>query len=338
MRYGLLVLSLFMFPSSAFARDFIHIVGSSTVFPFVAAAAEQFGRTTSYRTPIVEATGTGGGLKMFCAGSGADTPDIANASRTIKPAEIQDCVAHGVSDIIELKLGYDGIVFVSSVKSADFALTRDALFLALVRDVPRDGKLVKNPYKTWQQIDESLPALPIEIYGPPPTSGTRDAFSELVMEQGCKLHPEYARHYADPDELKQHCQSLREDGVYIEAGENDNLIVQKLSNNDQALAVFGYSFLEQNAAIIKAHSIDGVEPTFTAIISGKYTVSRSLYAYVKKAHIGKIPGIGEFMRALVSDEAVGDDGYLILKGLLPLPQKEHAKMIAIAKAQTTLIH
>lgn len=338
MRYRFLVFLILILPSSAFARDFIHIVGSSTVFPFVAAAAEQFGRTTAYRTPIVEATGTGGGLKMFCSGSGTDTPDIANASRSIKPAEIQDCAEHGIKDIIEIKLGYDGIVFVSSVKSPDFALTRNALFLALAREIPRDGTLIKNPYKTWQEIDKSLPALPIEVYGPPPTSGTRDAFSELVMEQGCKLHPEYAKHYSNPDELKQHCQSLREDGVYIEAGENDNLIVQKLSNNDKAVAVFGYSFLEQNASTIKAHSIDGVEPTFAAIISGKYAVARSLYVYVKKAHINKIPGIGEFINSLVSDEAVGDDGYLILKGLLPLPKKEHDLMKVIAAEQRILAH
>lgn len=336
MRIALCIISIMLFPTIALARDFIHIVGSSTVFPFSAASAEQFGRATRFRTPIVEATGTGGGMKMFCAGVGLDTPDLANASRKIRPIEIEDCKTHGVKNIIELKLGYDGIVFVSSVKSPNFILTKKVLFLALAREIPFRGKLIKNPYKTWDEIDKRLPKIAIEMYGPPPTSGTRDAFSELIMEQACETFPEYAKSYSDPEHFKQHCQSLREDGVYIEAGENDNIIVQKLSTNHHALAIFGYSFLEQNASVIRAHAIDGVYPSFAAILSGKYAVSRSLYTYVKKAHIGKIPGIAEFIQELVSDEAVGDDGYLILKGLLPLNKKEHEQVKLVAQMQTVL--
>lgn len=320
-----------LLPGAAFARDAIHSVGSSTVFPFVAAAAEQFGRRSEFRTPIVEATGTGGGLKMFCSGVGLGTPDIANASRQIKPAEVEDCKKHGVTDIVELKIGYDGIVFVTSVKGADFELTRDILFKALARQVPVKGALADNPYTRWSDIDASLPHSQIRVYGPPPTSGTRDAFVELVMLEACKKIPEYASRYADEDERKQQCQQLREDGRYIEAGENDNLLVQKLSNDDVALAILGYSFLEQNAALVKPHAIDGVRPGFKAIISGQYKVARSLFVYFKKAHAGKVDGLEAFAAELTSDAASGADGYLVMKGLLPLPAAEHEAVKRVAR-------
>lgn len=305
------------------ARDQIRVVGSSTVFPFVAAAAEQFGRQDRFRTPIVESTGTGGGIKMFCDGVGDDMPDMANASRPIKPSEVEQCNAHGVHDIVELKLGYDGIVLANARKSPNFDLTREELFLALARDVPDGGKLVRNPYTRWKQINASLPDVPITIYGPPPTSGTRDAFVELVMLESCKTFASYRLAYSDDESYKNHCSLMREDGVFVEAGEDDNIIVQKLHNNPDALGVFGYSFLEQNIAMVKANPIDGTMPSFDAIVSGKYHVARSLFTYVKGEHIGKIPGLGEFAQLLVSDASVGMEGYLIMKGLLPLPKPEH---------------
>ena len=320
-----------LIPAHAFARDAIHSVGSSTVFPFVAAAAEQFGRRGAFRTPIVESTGTGGGLKMFCSGVGLNTPDMANASRQIKPSEVADCKAHGVKQIIELKLGYDGIVFVTSVKGEDFGFTRDVIFKALAREVPSKGALILNPYTQWNEIDPSLPAIPIRVYGPPPTSGTRDAFVELVMLEACKAIPAYASTYANEDERKQKCQQLREDGVYIEAGENDNLLVQKLSNDDVAVAILGYSFLEQNASLVKPHSVDGVMPGFDAIVDGRYRVARSLFTYIKKDHEAKVPGLAAFAAELTSDAAVGADGYLIMKGLLPLPKVEHESVKTIAR-------
>jgi phosphate transport system substrate-binding protein len=329
--FPLLLIIFLSLPASGFAREAIHIVGSSTVFPFVAAAAEQFGRKGMFRTPIVEATGTGGGIKMFCSSVGLNTPDMVNASRPIKPAEIAECVKHGVADIVELKLGYDGIVFVTSVKGADFPLSRDILFKALAREVPVKGELVTNPYKHWREIDPKLPDTQIRVYGPPPTSGTRDAFSELVMVELCKNNPVFRTRYPQEEIRKLQCQQLREDGVYIEAGENDNLMVQKLSSDDVSLAIFGYSFLEQNGAVIKAHPVDGVMPEFAAITSGKYPVARSLYTYIKAAHQDEVAGLKEFAQSLTSDDAVGDDGYLVMKGLLPLPKTEHDAMKRISK-------
>lgn len=318
-------------PAHAQAREQLRIVGSSTVFPFVAAAAEQFGRKGEFRTPIVEATGTGGGIKMFCSGVGLDYPDMANASRTIKDSEVELCAKNGVKDITELKIGYDGIVLANARASASYPLTLRSLFLALVREVPRGGKLVANPYKTWREIDAKLPDAVIEIYGPPPSSGTRDAFVELVMEAGCKLVPEMKQLEMDEKKLKKRCSAMREDGVFVEAGEDDNLIVQKLINNPNALGVFGYSFLEGNAATVKANAIDGIFPTYEAIEAGDYRVARSLFVYVKNAHVGKVSGLGEFARELTSDAATGVDGYLVMKkGLLPLGDDDHAAMKKVA--------
>jgi phosphate transport system substrate-binding protein len=318
-----LLLLIVMFPHLAMAREQIRIVGSSTVFPFVAAAAEQFGRSSDFRTPIVEATGTGGGIKMFCEGVGERTADMVNASRPIKPVEVEDCAAHGVQAITELTLGYDGIVLANARQSPAFALSRRALFLALAREVPKDGALVPNPYHTWREIDPKLPATPIQLYGPPPTSGTRDAFSELVMEVGCEAFPAFTKAYPDKELRKKQCMAVREDGAYIEAGEDDNLIVQKLTTNTDALGIFGYSFLEQNAARVKANSVDGVMPDTNAIVRGTYKVARSLFVYVKGEQVGHVPGIAEFANFLVGDAAVGPEGYLIMKGLLPLPKAQH---------------
>lgn len=325
----LVALTLIIFALPAFARDQIRVVGSSTVFPFVAAAAEQFGRDEQFRTPIVESTGTGGGIKMFCDGLGEQFPDMVNASRAIKPAEIAQCKANGVTEITELKIGYDGIVLANAQSSPTYKLGIKTLFLALARNVP-DGKggLKINTNKTWKQVDASLPDVAIEVYGPPPTSGTRDAFSELVMEHGCKLFPEFAAKYADKEVLKKECMMVREDGAFIEAGENDNLIVQKLTGNPHALGIFGYSFLEQNAALVKANPIDGVMPSFADIVAGNYEVARSLYVYVKNQQ--DVPGLKEFAQLITSDAAVGDDGFLIMKGLLPLHHEEHDVMKKIS--------
>lgn len=314
------------------ARDQIRAVGSSTVYPFTTTVAEEFGKTSSFKTPVVESTGTGGGFKLFCSGADEASPDISNASRTIKATEIELCKTNGVQDIIEVKIGYDGIVLANSIKAPHYKLSKQQVFQALARQVPVDGKLVNNPYKKWSDIDKSLPNEAIEVYGPPPTSGTRDAFVELVMLEGCKAFPEFATTYKDEEGLKNACSLLREDGKFIEAGENDNLIVQKLTTNPHALGIFGYSFLEQNGETVQGSHIDGMQPTYENIASGSYSISRPLYVYVKKAHIGVIPGIKEFIQEYTSEKAMGEEGYLSTKGLIPLPKEEFAKVVAKLKA------
>ena len=248
-------------------RDYVYIVGSSTVYPFATVVAERFGRGSEFKTPKVESTGSGGGLKLFCDGIGVDYPDIANASRAIKQSEIDNCAKNGVSEIVEVKIGYDGIVIANSVAAVDLPLTRKDIYLALARQVPgsKDGELIDNPYKTWKDVNAALPAQAIEVLGPPPTSGTRDAFVELAMEGGCSEIPWIkALNGSDGDRFKTVCHTIREDGRYIEAGENDNLIVQKLEANPGAVGIFGFSFLDQNAEKVKGATVDGVEPTFDA--------------------------------------------------------------------------
>ena len=333
MRYTPLLIAIAIaLPATATAREQIRAVGSTTVFPFVAAAGEQFGREGQFRTPIVEATGTGGGFKTFCSGVGAEFPDIADASRPIKPAETALCKKNGVDRIAELKIGYDGIVIANARSSPDFKLTRADVFLALARDVPRGGKLVPNPYKTWREIRPALPDQPIVVYGSPPTSGTRDAFVELVMLPGCKQFPAYKSAYPNEEDFKHACSYMREDGALIEAGENGNLIIQKLLHNEAALGIFGYSYLEQNASRVKAGAIEGIAPNAATITSGRYTLARSLYVYVKRAHLTRIPGLKPFVERITSDAATGADGYLTLRGLLPLPQAEHDAVKRAAEA------
>ncbi len=309
---------------AAEARDQIRIVGSSTVFPFSTAVAERFGKTTSFKTPVVESTGSGGGLKLFCAGVGVGHPDIANSSRRIKASEVEMCAGNGVSEIIEVKVGYDGIVIANSKKAAQFGLTLRDLYLALAKDVPDgNGKLIPNPYKTWKDVNPALPATKIEVLGPPPTSGTRDAFVELALEGGCETFDSLkALKETDSSRYKAICHTIREDGAYVEAGENDNLIVQKLEANPDALGVFGFSFLDQNSDKVRGSKINGVEPDFDEIADGNYPVSRPLYFYAKKAHVGVIPGIAEFLAEFTSDRAWGEDGYLADKGLIPMPDEE----------------
>ena len=311
---------------TAQARDQIRIVGSSTVFPFATAVAEQFGKTTKFKTPVVESTGSGGGLKLFCAGVGVNHPDITNASRRIKTSEIKRCAKNGVTDITEVKLGFDGIVLANSKKAAKTTLTLRQVFLALARKVPGDktgATLIDNPYKKWSDIDPSLPNAKIEVLGPPPTSGTRDAFVELAMEGGCKNFSAIkAIRKSQKKKYKAICHSIREDGAFVEAGENDNLIVQKLIANPQAYGVFGYSFLDQNADTVQGSIVNGTAPTFENISAGKYKISRSLYFYVKKAHANVIPGVRDYVRAFTSEKAFGPDGYLVDKGLIPLADKD----------------
>ncbi|MCZ4281267.1 PstS family phosphate ABC transporter substrate-binding protein [Kiloniella laminariae] len=307
---------------AAQARDQIRIVGSSTVFPFSTTVAETFGKTTGFKTPVVESTGSGGGMKLFCAGVGVEHPDITNASRRIKSSEYEDCTKNGVS-ITEVKIGFDGIVLANSKASERFELTLQQVFMALAKQVPVDGKLVDNPYQKWSDIDPSLPDSKIEVLGPPPTSGTRDAFVELAMEGGAKKFDSLADlRKSDKKAFAAVAHTIREDGAYIEAGENDNLIIQKLEANPKALGIFGFSFLDQNADKIQGSIIEQTEPTFDNIASGDYGVSRSLYFYVKKEHVGSVPGIAEFVKAFTSEDAWGDEGYLADKGLIPLPAKE----------------
>jgi phosphate transport system substrate-binding protein len=309
-------------PIAASARDQIRIVGSSTVYPFATVVAEEFGRGGSFKTPIIESTGTGGGLKLFCAGVGVDHPDMTNASRGIKQSEVDLCAKNGVTEITEIQIGYDGIVLANSKATARQTLTLRQIFLALAKQIPApNGELVANPHQTWKDVDPSLPDTPIEVLGPPPTSGTRDAFNELALEGGCKTFPDLAAlKKSEKSRYKQICRSVREDGAYVEAGENDNLIVQKLVANPNALGVFGFSFLDQNADAIQGSSVDDVDPTFEAISAGDYPVSRSLYFYVKNAHASSIPGMLEYVIEFTSEKAIGDDGYLADRGLIPAPK------------------
>jgi phosphate transport system substrate-binding protein len=323
--------------SVAQARDFIRVVGSSTVYPFTAAVAEQFGKGGKFKTPVVESTGTGGGFKLFCAGVGPDNPDLSDASRAIKQSEIDTCAKNGVTEISEIKIGYDGIVLASSKKATHIDVTRRILFLALAKEVPVDGKIVENPYTTWNQIDPKLPNLKIEVLGPPPTSGTRDAFIELVMEIGAETFPEVKElKKTDEKAFKKLFSSIREDGGYVEAGENDNLIVQKLDANPSAFGIFGFSFLEQNGDKIQGAKVDGIAPTFEAIASSTYPVSRPLFVYVKKAHVGQIPGIKEFIAEYSTEKAWGKTGYLVDKGLIPLADGERKEWAAKAASLESL--
>jgi len=300
-------------------RQQIRIVGSSTVYPFIAAAAEQFGRATDFATPIVEATGTGGGFKLFCAGVGEAFPDIANASRPIKDAERDLCAKAGVKEITELAIGYDGIVLAKLKQGQPLDISREQLFRALAKELPdADGKLVENPYTRWSEIDPALPDTEIAVYGPPPTSGTRDAFVELVMEPACIELPAFVAAYPDKEIRKNECHQLREDGHFVDAGENDNIIVQKLKSNEEALGLFGYSFLDQQRDALQGMKIEGVLPEFDRIASGDYKISRSLYIYIKDAHRPLVPGITEFVEEVKSERASGPEGYMTLKGLIPL--------------------
>jgi phosphate transport system substrate-binding protein len=316
------------------ARDQIRIVGSSTVYPFTTAVAEQFGKTSGFPTPVVESTGTGGGMKLFCAGVAEDTPDATNASRRMKKGEWETCNKNGVKDIVEILIGFDGLTLAQSKAGAPMKISRKNLFLALAKEVPdKDGKLVANPYKTWKDVDASLPDEKIEVLGPPPTSGTRDSMHELFMEKGAEAVDSLkALKEKDAKAFETVWKSVREDGHYVEAGENDNVIVQKLEANPNAFGVFGYSFLEENVAKLAGVEIDGVVPAYETISDGSYKPSREMFVYIKKAHINVVPGLDKFAFEYVSDKATGEDGYLSEKGLVPLPTDRHEKVVATVTA------
>jgi phosphate transport system substrate-binding protein len=324
------------------ARDSIFIVGSSTVYPFTTVVAENFGRSTTFKTPKVESTGSGGGLKLFCSGVGVQHPDITNSSRAIKDSEVELCKSNGVEEIIEVQVGFDGIVIANSKAGPTYNLSLKDVWLSLAAEVPDpaapdSGKLVANPYTTWKQVNAALPDIKIEVLGPPPTSGTRDAFVELAMESGCEAFPWIKDlKKSDGDKFKTVCHTIREDGGYVEAGENDNLIVQKLQANPDALGIFGFSFLDQNSDALKGKAIDGVAPTFEAIADGSYPISRPLFFYAKKAHVGVIPGMREFLAEFTSEKAWGPEGYLIDRGLIPLPDAQRKAVAERVKNLETM--
>lgn len=318
------------------ARDQIEIAGSSTVFPFSTTVAEQFAKKTGMTAPKVESTGTGGGFKLFCAGVGADTTDFSNASRAMKKKEWEACQANGVKDITEITIGFDGIAIANAKAAPALNLSRRDLYLALAKEVPAgaNGAMIPNPYKTWKEVNAELPAEKIEVFGPPPTSGTRDAFVELAMHKGCEKvagMPELKK--SDKDKFEKLCSTLREDGAFIEAGENDNLIVGKLAANPTAVGIFGYSYLDQNTDKIKGANIEGNPINYDNISSGKYPLSRPLFFYVKNAHVDQIKGMKEYIAEFTSDEAWGPSGYLSDKGLIALPDDQRA---AAAKAANSL--
>ncbi len=323
----------------AAGREHIEVVGSSTVYPFSTVVAETFGKKTKFKTPKIESTGSGGGFKLFCSGNGINTPDITNASRRIKSSEVEACAKNGVDSITEVQVGFDGIAIANAKDGKTFNLSRKDIFLALAKDIPtgKEGELIANPHKTWKEVNAELPDIKIEVLGPPPTSGTRDAFAELALEGGCKkIDWIKALKKSDKSKYKSTCHSVREDGAFIEAGENDNLIVQKLEKNPNALGIFGFSFLDQNSDKVKGASVDGVEISFESIADGSYPVSRPLFFYVKNDHVGKVPGIAEFLAEFTSEEAFGDDGYLTEKGLIPLSQEKRTEIASAAKALTPL--
>ena len=325
--FGLVAVVLVQTANAQAARDYISIVGSSTVYPFSTVVAERFGRATDFSTPKIESTGSGGGFKLFCSGAGVQYPDITNSSRRVRQSEIDECARNGIAEVVEVKIGYDGIVLANVNGAPTYELTRRQIYLALAKDVPdaTGSSLVPNPHRNWGDIDAALPNIRIEVLGPPPTSGTRDAFVELVMLAGCEAFP-MIETLAD-DARDAACFTMREDGAFIEAGENDNLIVQKLEANPTALGIFGFSFLDQNQDKVQGSLIDGVAPEFDSIADGSYPVSRPLYSYVKKLHVGEIPGIEEFLAELTSEAAWGEFGYLSDRGLIPLPDTERRTVL-----------
>lgn len=307
------------------ARDQIKIVGSSTVYPFSSSVAEELGSTTKFPTPVVESTGTGGGMKLFCAGADINTPDIANASRKMKDKEFQTCQENGVTDITEAIIGFDGIAIAQDSKVAGFNVTKAQLALAVAEEVPsKDGKsLIKNPYKKWSDIDASLPNREIIVYGPPKSSGTRDSFEELVLQHVFEKMPVYTDLFkADETANKKYkaYSVLRTDGVYVESGENDNLIVQKLTKNPTAIGIFGYSFLEENKDKVAGLTIDNIAPTVDTISSGKYPIARSMYFYIKNSHLKEVPALKEYSNLFMSEKMIGKDGILTELGLVVLPE------------------
>ena len=302
----------------------IKIVGSSTVAPFSTTVAEQFGAISEFPTPIVETTGTGGGFKAFCNGIGPDQPSISNASRPIKPSEVELCAKAGITQLVEVKIGYDGIVLANAKGSHELDLSKEEIFRALAAELP-DGKggWIKNPHQTWKDVADHLPDMQILVSGPPPTSGTRDAFAELAMEGGAEEVAELAAlKESDKDAFVKKATTIRNDGKWIDSGENDTAIVQTLMKNPDSIGIMGYSFLEQNLDRLKGAHIEGTDPTFEQIASGEYGISRSMFFYVKKQNVSLVPGIPEFISEFTQEDAWGPTGYLVEKGLIPLQEDE----------------
>ncbi|WP_339915213.1 substrate-binding domain-containing protein [uncultured Brevundimonas sp.] len=319
------------------ARSGIWAAGSSTVFPFATRVAENFSRSSGGAAPRVESLGTGGGMQAFCQGVGPDTPDIADASRPMKASEYALCQKNGVTDIVELKIGFDGIVIATARDGNGFNFRLQDLYQGLAKEVPGGDGFIANPATTWNMVNPALPNQRIQVYGPPPTSGTRDALLELGMAPGAALIPALAAvKAADKDRFETLAHTLREDGAWIDAGENDNAIVQTLARTPGSLGVFGFSFLEQNKDTVKAETINGIAPTADTIADGSYPLARSLYIYVKKAHIGVTPGLAEFVQEFMSDASAGRGGYLQDRGLVPLPVAELANQRAIASQMTVM--
>lgn len=308
------------------SRSELRIVGSSTVFPFAKAVAERFAAEGGNKAPVLESTGTGGGIEQFCSGVGSDTPDIVNASRRMKASEFETCVRNGVTEIVEIAVGIDGIAMAHAKGARSFDVTAEQVYKALAATPfgrPQMAKL-------WSDIDPALPAMKISVFGPPTTSGTRDAFDELIMEAGCQTDAATkALKDSDKDAYEKVCHEIRSDGSYMDQGENDNLIVGKLVANPASLGVFGYSYMEENADKVEGMAIGGVKPTYDSIAAGDYPGARRLYIYVKKAHVGKIPGLAEFAAAFV--EAGAGDGYLRDLGLITLPEADRGSAVAAAK-------
>lgn len=314
---------------AAEARDQIRIVGSSTVYPFSTAVAEQFGKTGKFKTPVVESTGTGGGMRLFCSGVGETFPDITNASRRITASEFEACAKNGVTGITEVMVGYDGIVFVNAKGGPKFALTREQMYKATAKTVPVNGQLVANPYKSWSDVDPSLPKEPILVYGPAPNHGTRDAYVELVLDPACEKQPEIKA--LDKDAKKKACNAVREDGAWVEVSENYTVIQQKITANPHAVGVITFSYLDQNADKIQGATVDGKVATFDSIADGTYPVSRPLFFYVKKQHVGMVPGIKEYLAEFTADKAWGKEGYLAEKGLIAAPDAIRKEQAANAR-------
>jgi phosphate transport system substrate-binding protein len=314
--------------ANAQTRDQIKIVGSSTVFPYTQAVSEEYSNKTGNPAPVVESTGTGGGFKVFCGGVGPDHPDITGASRAIKESELKLCADNGVTEVSEALIGYDGLSIAHARSAPDMDLTEEQIFKALAAELPDgNGGFVPNPNKNWSDIDASLPNIAITVFGPPPTSGTRDAFVELVMHDGCKDLPGMADlQKSNADKWNEVCSRMRQDGPFVEAGENDNLIVQRLESDPNAVGIFGYSFLYENSDKLKAVNVNGVEPNFDTIADGSYPLARPLYFYVKNAHRDVIPGMKEFIEEYMSEEALGPDGYLAERGLTPLSDEKRAEV------------
>ena len=311
--------------SPAFAaRDYVWGAGSSTVFPFATRVAENYSKKTGRKAPKIESLGTGGGIKLFCSGSGDGYPDIALASRQMKRSEFDACQAKGVQDIVEITVGFDGIVIATAKNGGNYNFKTQHLYLGLAANTLRGGTFVKNPYKNWDDIGAGLPSNRILVYGPPPSSGTRDAFIELAIEAGARKYPAIeAIRTSNEKTFKQKVDVLREDGAWVDAGENDNAIVGTLTKTPGSIGVFGFSYLEQNADKIKGATVNGVKPTVANISNGTYPLSRSLYIYVKKSMIGITPGLREYVKEFVSDTATGKGGYLQNRGLIPLPANIH---------------